>query len=158
MYKQHLWNKTFQWVIQNRGNPLSLPGFLKEIKCRSGWCNLCILLASFRFPCKKTLGQKRSNFLRYRLSATHNKLRLAQSRQFHQSRVRFLQKPDGVSVNDRNFLCASWCEQRGQPGYEITGRSRVPSMLIQESMAAYSLWPLRGLIFTNPPHENLTST
>jgi len=38
----------------NRGNPLSPPGFLEEIKCRSGCCNLCILPASLLFPCKKT--------------------------------------------------------------------------------------------------------
>lgn len=66
--------------------------------------------------------------------------------QFQQSRVRFFQKPDGACVNDRNFLCASWCEQRGQLGYEITGRSHVPSMLavimlMQKSIAAYSWEP-----------------
>ncbi len=81
MAQEVIMDRTFQRVIQNRGNPLSPPGFLEEIKCRSGCCNRCILPASFLFPCKKTLGQKRSNFLRYRLSTTHNELGLAQSRQ-----------------------------------------------------------------------------
>lgn len=81
----------------NWGNPLSPPGFLEEIKCRSGCCNLCILPAYFLFPCKKTLGQKKSNFLSYQLSATHNEV-LPQSRQFQQSLVHFLQKPDWASM------------------------------------------------------------
>lgn len=142
---------TFQWVIQNWGNPLSPPGFLEEIKCRSGCCNLCILPAFFRFPCKKTLGQNRSNFLRYWLSATHNEVHLAQSRQFQQSCIVFFKNQIGrACVNDWNFLCVSWCEQRGQLGYEITGRSHVPStpaiiMLMQKSMAAYSWKWCNGL-------------
>lgn len=127
----------------NWGNPLSPPGFLEEIKCRSGCCTFAYCQPIFCFPARRPWDKRREtfsgiNFQQHTMKCYHNRGSFSRA-----SFVFFKNQIGRACVNDRNFICVSWCEQWGQPGYEITGRSHVPSMLaiimlMQKSMAAYS--------------------